>query len=120
MKNFMSASEAKTETFNSLNRAIEKESSNLQQKIQDAVNNGDFKIEWEINSDFEEKHISRMIEMLFESNFAVYNENKRLVNLYDDGTFVESKILTISWEMELEEAQDRESILARRDYYLPM
>lgn len=115
MKDFFTATEAKTKTYESLDKAIEQELLKIQKQIQDAVDNGDFSVEWELSTGLEEKHVSRIVEALNDSGFVVYTPQNRLVSYYNDELFENSETLTIDWKISLESAKKTDYIMRKQE-----
>lgn len=115
MKDFFTATEAKSKTYESLDKAIEQELLKVQKQIQDAVDNGDFSVEWELSPKLEDKHISRIIETLNTGGFVVYTPQNRLVSSYNDELFENSETLTIDWQTSLESAKKTDYIMRKQE-----
>lgn len=115
MKDFFTATEAKSKTYESLDKAIEQELLKIQKQIQDAVDNGDFSVEWELSTELEEKHISRIVEALNDSGFVVFTPQNRLVFSYSDELFSNSETLTIDWKTSLESAKKTDYIMRQQE-----
>lgn len=105
MKDFLNAAEAKSKSYEALDNFIKQEFDKVHESIIQAVESGDFKTLWKVSESIENKHVSRIIELLNCNDFAVYNDNDRYVSINNKNSFENFRTFNIRWDLSYEEAE---------------
>lgn len=120
LKNFITAASAKSETQIALDNSVQNELQKLQEVIQTAIEQGEFRVEWKVSSNLTENQINHILEFLVNREYCIFFKDEKRVKFVNriemetprtlKGIFERKEIIfDLNWKSTFEEFYENRS-----------